>query len=114
MALKRRQFLTFLGVGAGSVTLQPFVQDGLKVSLPFQGSPALADLSSDPTTGNSLSFTPVKGPMPLKTDRLSSDKQLTDYSQYTVVDDLVLPDGFTYDMVAAWGDRIGTSDMAGL
>ncbi len=26
-----------------------------------------------------------------------------------IQDDLVLPEGFTYDVIAAWGDRVGDS-----
>jgi secreted PhoX family phosphatase len=31
------------------------------------------------------------------------------YRQYEVVDDLVLPEGFTYDVIATWGDKVGDS-----
>lgn len=31
------------------------------------------------------------------------------YSAYEVADDLVLPEGFTYDIIAAWGDKVGDS-----
>lgn len=107
MALKRRHFLTFLGAGAGSIALQPFVQ-GQQFSMPFQTSAALAQ-----TPPNGLSFLPVKGPMPVETDGISLDKQLNDYSQFNVADDVVLPDGFTYDVIAVWGDPIGATDHFG-
>ncbi|MDX2214557.1 MAG: DUF839 domain-containing protein [Oculatellaceae cyanobacterium bins.114] len=107
MTLKRRHFLMFLGASAGSMALQPFVQ-GQKISMPFQGSPAAAQEAP-----NGLSFRPVKSPMPLETEGLSLEKQLSDFSQYTVVDDMVLPEGYTYDLIAAWGDRIGSNDHFG-
>ena len=31
------------------------------------------------------------------------------YSTYEVKDELVLPEGFTYEVIAAWGDRVGDS-----
>jgi hypothetical protein len=36
-------------------------------------------------------------------------KQVQDYREYEIKDDLVLPEGFTYDVVAAWGDKVGDS-----
>jgi uncharacterized protein len=108
MALKRRNFLMFLGAGAGSIALQPLMQNGQKFSMPFQANSALAQ-----NAPNGLSFVPIKGPMPLETDGVSLDKQLDDYSQFSVADDVVLPEGFTYDVIAAWGDPIGTTDHFG-
>jgi uncharacterized protein len=40
----------------------------------------------------------------------SSDPQpAADFANYEVVDDLVLPEGYTYDIVAKWGDKVGDS-----
>lgn len=102
MAVNRRHFLMFLGASAGTLALQPYSKN-LSVSLPFQTKVANAQSVAG------LGFKPIKGTMPLKTDRLAMEKQLSDYSQFTVQDDLVLPEGFTYDVVASWGDRVGDS-----
>ncbi len=102
MAVNRRHFLMFLGAGAGTLALQSYSKN-LSVSLPFQPEVANAQGIAG------LGFKPIKGTMPLKTDRLALEKQLSDYSQFTVQDDLVLPEGFTYDVVVAWGDRVGDS-----
>ncbi|HEY9698865.1 MAG TPA: alkaline phosphatase PhoX [Trichocoleus sp.] len=104
MSLKRRHFLMFLGMGAGSIALQPLVS-GKQSSLLQQGEAA----SAQGVSASRLSFKPIQGPMPLLTDSMNRDKQLSDYSKFTVVDDLVLPEGYTYDVVAAWGDRVGDS-----
>ncbi|NJO42348.1 MAG: DUF839 domain-containing protein [Cyanobacteria bacterium RU_5_0] len=104
MAVKRRHFLMFLGAGAGSIALQPLMQNGQNSSVSLFGEPARAQSAAD-----GLPFTPVKGPMPIATDGLDRAKQLTDYTQYTVVDDLVLPEGYTYQLVASWGDPVGDS-----
>ncbi len=61
------------------------------------------------TRPTSLSFTPIKGAMPLDTDGVAKTKQIEAYSKFEVVDDLVLPEGYAYDIVAAWGDRVGDS-----
>ena len=102
MAVNRRHFLMFLGASAGTLALQPYSKN-LSVSLPFQTDVANAQ------NAVGLGFKPIKGTMPLKTDSLALEKQLSDYSQFTVQDDLVLPEGFTYDVVASWGDRVGDS-----
>ncbi len=47
--------------------------------------------------------------MPLDIYDIAPEQQVKDYSTYEVVDDLVLPEGYTYDIVAAWGDKIGNS-----
>jgi uncharacterized protein len=108
MAVKRRHFLMFLGAGAGSLALQPLVQTGQQGSNLFSLEPASAQGVS-----NGLKFKPVKGTMPLPTDGISLDKQISEYSTYTVADDLVLPDGYTYDVLISWGDRVGQNDRFG-
>lgn len=105
MAVKRRNFLMFLGAGAGSLALQPILkggQNGPEFSAAFQGESAYAQ------TGG-LSFTPIKGPMPLTMDGIDRVKQISDYSQFAVQDDIVLPDGYAYQVIASWGDRVGDS-----
>jgi len=98
MTLSRRHLLFFLGATAGAAAcnqLRPFGS---------QTNPSIPTI----TTAN-LGFQPVKGPMPLPTHGLTSDRQMTEFSQYEVVDDLVLPQGFTYDVIATWGEPLGDS-----
>ncbi|MBD1832543.1 DUF839 domain-containing protein [Cyanobacteria bacterium FACHB-472] len=99
MKLKRRDFLLFLGGSVGVVTLGSLKSCG-------KNFPPLAELNQGV---KKLGFKPVKGTMPLATDNLELTKQIADYTTYEVVDDLVLPEGFTYDVVAAWGDKVGDS-----
>ncbi len=104
MALKRRDFLLFLGASAGTVALGSLPSSGKKFSMPFSNS-----VSAASPAGSGLSFKPLKSPMPLPTEGMELTKQTQDYSTYEVVDDLVLPEGFTYDVIAAWGDKVGDS-----
>lgn len=106
MTVNRRHFLMFLGASAGTLAFQPFSNNS-SVSLPFQAEAANAQGIPG------LGFKPIKGTMPLKTDGMGLDKQLSDYSQFMVQDDVVLPEGFTYDVVVSWGDRVGQSDHFG-
>ncbi|HBB32569.1 MAG TPA: phosphatase [Cyanobacteria bacterium UBA8803] len=100
MALKRRNLLLFLGASAATVALSSCLPSSRRVS----NSSAQAG-----SQGSSLSFKPVKGPIPLTTDGAVLTKQVEDYSRYEVIDDLVLPEGFTYEVIGAWGDKIGDS-----
>lgn len=104
MALNRRNFLLFMGASAGTVTLGSLAKSERNFSMPFAES-SLAENS----TGNNLSFQPVKAPIPLPTDGIVLSKQVQDYSEFEIKDDLVLPEGFTYDVIAAWGDQVGDS-----
>ena len=101
MSLKRRHFLMFLGATAGAASLIPLGKAG--------ETPSTSSLQ-DPYTsasGNGLSFRPVKGPMPYEGVGVKTAQQTAEYSSYGVKDDLVLPEGFTYDVIASWGDRVG-------
>ncbi|HEY9300194.1 MAG TPA: alkaline phosphatase PhoX, partial [Phormidium sp.] len=91
MKLKRRDFLLFLGAGAATVALGTYLVNQKKGIFSGHG------------------FQPVKGPMPLETQDIPVAQQIADFSNYKVADDLVLPEGYTYDIVGAWGDKIGDS-----
>lgn len=92
MSLKRRHFLMFMGASAGSLALQPLVQNGQKLSPALEGTPASAQTAT-------LPLTPVKEPMPVETDGVSLANQISQYSSFTVKDDVVLPPGCTYDIL---------------
>ncbi|BAY85422.1 hypothetical protein NIES267_49220 [Calothrix parasitica NIES-267] len=99
MSIKRRDFLLLMGGSAGAVAL---------------GSLSGCDrkITSGPSTpqNKALSvFQPVKGPIPLQNAELSLEQQQEVYRNYEVVDDLVLPKGFEYQVIAAWGDKVGDS-----
>ncbi|MGL5082056.1 MAG: alkaline phosphatase PhoX, partial [Microcoleaceae cyanobacterium] len=81
-----------------------------------------ADQASPKLPKTPLSFKPIQGPLPLATDSIelevgqavqvstaSADAQMQAYKAYEVIDDIVLPEGFTYEVIAAWGDRVGDS-----
>jgi secreted PhoX family phosphatase len=91
--IERREFLKFLGAGALSVPLRAASYEAAFLH----------------TAENGTLFIPIKGPMPVETDGVPPDKQAAVYARYIVTDDLVLPEGFTYDIVGAWGDKLGDS-----
>ncbi|MGB5710972.1 MAG: alkaline phosphatase PhoX, partial [Waterburya sp.] len=97
MNVNRRNFLLFLGATAGSLAS---ITSKTVAETPFKSL----------TTANaSLGFQPIKVPLPLEVEQLSVTRQIESLARYEVQDDLVLPEGFTYDLIAAWGDRVGDS-----
>ena len=97
MKLKRRDFLILFGASAATIAAASLFATKKKF------------IESDPITESGLGFKPVKGPMPLATNDIPTAQQVKNYSVYEVVDDLVLPEGYTYDIVGAWGDKLGDS-----
>ncbi|PMB36373.1 phosphatase [Fischerella thermalis BR2B] len=93
MSITRRHFLLLMGGSAGAVALNSL--GGCNVKLP----------SKKPE----FTFQPIKGPIPLLTDGFKPEQQKEQYSTYEVVDDLVLPEGYQYQIIAAWGDKVGDS-----
>jgi uncharacterized protein len=104
MSLKRRQFLLFLGAAVSSTALG-------SIGCQKQGSTGSTRSAGGaaPSTGTTTSFKPVKSPMPYSAMNISTDQQLLEYAQYALQDDIVLPEGFTYDVIASWGDPVGDS-----
>jgi secreted PhoX family phosphatase len=88
----RRDFLKFITAGAGGALLY---------------STACAP-APKPSTASPF-FPYVRGPMPLATDGLLPARQAAAYANFDIVDDLVLPEGVTYEVIAVWGDRVGDS-----
>ncbi|HEY9836764.1 MAG TPA: alkaline phosphatase PhoX, partial [Vampirovibrionales bacterium] len=97
MNIKRREFLLFFSGFAGTVALSS-----------LQSCNFLQGLES-PFKSQRFNFKPVKGPLPVSTDGIVPTQQIAEYSTYEVLDDLVLPEGFTYDAIAQWGDPVGDS-----
>ncbi|MER3434382.1 MAG: phosphatase [Leptolyngbya sp. ERB_1_1] len=97
MPMKRRNLLLFLGAAAGTTAIGSLVRHNQKFSMPFQSTGTTGTLTN-------LSFKPIQSPMSLLTDIKSSS-----ISEFEVADDLIVPEGFSYDVIGAWGDKIGDS-----
>lgn len=99
MSITRRNFLLFLSGSAGAVALNSL--GGCETKSAIESTKQLVKAT--------FSFQPIKGPIPLKTFLGNQNQQKQQYSTYEVVDDLVLPSGFGYQVIAAWGDKVGDS-----
>ncbi|MEO0885699.1 MAG: alkaline phosphatase PhoX [Cyanobacteria bacterium J06648_10] len=109
MSLKRRNFLLFLGATASTTALGTFGCQPNTNTKPSGGTSSSAGSTGTTTATAGTPFKPVKGPMPYQAINVVADQQPTAYATYELQDDIVLPDGFTYDVIAAWGDPVGDS-----
>ncbi len=100
MTFNRRQFLLFLGASAGTAALGSCTGNAPK-------TPTASPTSPSPPP--SPAFEPVRFPIPLEIDGLAPAEQMAQLAAYEVRDDLILPAGYTYDVIAAWGDPVGDS-----
>lgn len=94
MSISRREFLLFMGAATSMVACSA------SKNSPYRSSAA---------TEATISFQPVRVPIPLDIEGLSPEQQKQAYSTYQVIDDLVLPEGYAYETIAAWGDKVGDS-----
>ena len=110
MTIKRRDFLTFIGGIGGAMLFDAIPQNRLtsRFSMPFMDSET-SKAAFAATAASNLSFKPIKGAMPLLSDAIAPSKQAAAYQNFEAIDDLVLPEGFVYDVIATWGDRVGDS-----
>ncbi|MBW4525490.1 MAG: PhoX family protein [Phormidium tanganyikae FI6-MK23] len=97
MPMKRRNLLLFLGAAAGTTAIASLTKNSQKFSMPFQSAETTGTLTN-------ISFKPIQSPMSLLTDAKSST-----INQFEIADDLIVPEGFSYDVIGAWGDKIGDS-----
>ncbi len=100
MPTTRRNLLMFFGAIAGTSFLKSCQTNSSLPPLQTTTPEQLAKL---------ISFEPVKGPMPIPTGTIAANQQIDQFSRYEVVDDLLLPNGFSYDVIASWGDKVGDS-----
>ncbi|MDJ0732941.1 MAG: DUF839 domain-containing protein [Nostocaceae cyanobacterium] len=99
MNIKRRDFLLLMGGSTGALVLGSL--GGC--------NPKVTNQSTAPLVKASFSFKPILGAIPLETSGIPLEQQKEVYSKYEVVDDLLLPEGFQYQVIAAWGDKVGNS-----
>ncbi|MGK7950460.1 MAG: PhoX family phosphatase [Xenococcaceae cyanobacterium] len=110
MSLKRRHFLMFLGAATGSIAIPPVLASNKKYPLALAEETIASNTAKNLTKlANHLNFTPIKTSIPLGIENITPQAQIEAYSTYDVRDELSLPEEFTYDLIAAWGDRLGDS-----
>ena len=101
----RRNFLLFLGTSASSLSLSSLTTNKGNYSLPLEFN----QVAQAATRNSGLPFSPVTVPLPLEIAGIDSTEQMARYKTYEVLDDIVLPEGFEYQLIAAWGDPVGDS-----
>ena len=98
LQLDRRRFLYYVGAGAASLLTRSVWAEKLAPPVP---AGAFIGADGKPT------FRPRRHPVPLPTDpgTATDDRRLL--ASFEVVDDLVVPEGFEYRVLAQWGDVFG-------
>jgi uncharacterized protein len=91
--MKRRAFLAFFSAAVSSSVLS-------------QGK---SSYSLAKTSNHQLPFKPILGTMPLPTHGIAPQQQPQKFKDSAIADDLILPEGYQYQIIAAWGDRVGDS-----
>ena len=97
----RRKFIKFFGLSSAMLTtgLDVLYSGGIKAQ------EWVAGMTKD------LTWKPVALPIPRLTDGLTPDEQIEFYSEYEAQDDLILPEGFTYNVIASWEILLAIADM---
>lgn len=97
--VSRRSFLRYVGFGAATAAVGPALGP---LARPVAAT--MVDGAWCAADGSPL-WAPVAYPLPLPDDADRNDAARL--AAYDVVDDVVLPAGFRYEVVATWGDRFG-------
>ena len=100
-SIDRRSFLKYVGAhtAATAALLDPLARS---VQAATMRAPSLwVDADGAPA------WTPVGYPVPTPGDGGIAANDPTRFARYGARDTLVLPEGFRFDVVAAWGDRFG-------
>lgn len=101
--VSRRSFLKYVGVGAGAV--------GAGQMLGPLGCAGSGKTSAGAwVSGSGMpEWEAVGYPIPLPGDGGSAARDSARFAKYVVRDELVLPKGFTYDVLAQWGEEMGAA-----
>lgn len=99
--IDRRRFLYYVGAGAASLLVRPAA-----------AAPGAAPVAPGAFigAGGRPAFTPRRHPLPLPSDLHPPAEDRQRLAAFEVIDDLVLPEGFEYRVLAQWGDVFGPAD----
>ena len=110
--LDRRSFLRYLGAGASTAA---WVAAPIGAAATSSKSGPAAAASTEPEahsadwslTDGMPAWKPVASPVPSPGSFADPSLDKTRLHRFEVVDDMLLPEGFAYRVLAGWGDRFG-------
>ncbi|MEM9770057.1 MAG: alkaline phosphatase PhoX [Cyanobacteria bacterium P01_D01_bin.73] len=105
MGFSRRDFLLFMGGGLGAAIANS--------NRAIATSPPNATARQIASTPQFSSFQPIVSATPSAAETRTTAEQLKAYATFTVEDDVVLPDGYSYNVVCKWGNVLGNGDRLG-
>ena len=97
---RRTVLLHLLGLAGGCLSGSALAQPTPRSSLVRPRRSSFAGVA------RSRPFLPLLGPIPLPDDGLSAEQQQQTYRRVALRDELVVPEGFRYDVLMQWGDRL--------
>lgn len=92
--IHRREFLRYLGYAAGASALGPLATGEAQAGT-WTDAQGFAD------------WTPVAYPVPIPGDRGNAETDRYRLGKFTVRDDITLPGGFRYEVLAQWREQFG-------
>jgi secreted PhoX family phosphatase len=104
LAVDRRRFLQYVGAGAAAIFARPLLALDPRATAGQPAIRAWVDADGAPR------WPARRHPIPLPTDLHPIAEDARRLARFEVVDDLVLPDGFGYRVLAQWGDTFGPAD----
>lgn len=108
--IDRRAFLKYVGYGAGAALLGPLARSATGEASSTAAGAARGALQPWVNVDGTPTWSPVPYPLPHPGDGGSAATDAQRFARYEVRDDIVLPEGFRYDVVATWGERFGPAD----
>ena len=112
--LDRRSFLKYVGAGmAATFSTSPFGPLAYAESSGTKPSHINAAIKDWVLPDGKANWLPPNYPIPLPRDPFPRGEDHVRLAEYEVIDDLVLPEGFSYRVVAQMGDEFGPADQSG-
>src|SRR5688572_4238754 len=103
--IDRRSFLRYVGAGATGLTVSHLLGPLGRAAIGDAAtSSGVARGAWDSAAGGTTAWRPVSYPVPIPGDGGSAKTDPMRLARYEVRDDLLLPDGFSYNVLAQWGD----------
>ncbi len=106
-SVTRRSFLRYVGTGGASLLTAHVLGPLTRTVQAREIHGAIKESWSALAGTGRPDWTPVSYPIPIASDGGSAATDAARLAKYVVGDDVLLPAGFRYDVVATWGDRFG-------
>ena len=108
--INRRVFLRYVGAGVSAVVGSSLLGPLARLPGSVAGASIVGAIGAFTRDDGTPFWTPVAYPVPQPGDGGDAASDATRFASFDVQDDVVLPQGYRYDVLAEWGDRFGPPD----